>query len=88
MNDQSNLPALLRRLSDVGAKMTNRKITVSRIKTEASGDWHDKPLRWIVSGPAGELQKFSTRKDAQKYKSIRFRSYDQKIAINKFVREG
>ena len=68
--------------------MTSRQITVSRIPTQASGDWHDKPLRWAVTGPAGEVQKFSTRKDAQKYKSLRFRSYDQKIAIDKFVREG
>lgn len=67
---------------------TNRRITISRIPIEASGDWHDKALRWAVTGPAGELQKFSTRKDAQKYKSLRFRSYDQKIAINKFVREA
>ena len=65
----------------------NRKITVSRIPDEASGDWHDKPLRYIVTGPAGEVQKFSTRKDAERYKSLRFQSYNQKIAIDKFVRE-
>lgn len=68
--------------------MSSRKITISRIKPEAQGDWHDKLLRWSVSGPAGELQKFPTRKEAQRYKSIRFRSYDQKIAMDKYVREG
>lgn len=68
--------------------MTSRQITISRIPAQASGDWHDKPVRWAVTGPAGEVQNFSTRKDAQKYKSLRFRSYDQKIAIDKFVREG
>lgn len=63
------------------------KITIEQIKPQASGDWHDKLLKWAVYGPAvGEVQKFSTKKDAQKYKSLRFRSYDQKIAIDKFVR--
>lgn len=69
--------------------MSSRKITVSRLPhPEASGDWHDKPLRWVVTGPASELQKFSTQKEARRYKSLRFQSYDQKIAMNKFVREG
>ena len=68
--------------------MNSRAITIIRIPTQASGDWHDKPLRWAVNGPAGEVQKFSTRKEACRYKSLRFQSYDQKIAIEKFVREG
>ncbi len=69
--------------------MTNRKITISRLPTnELWGDWHDKPLRWVVTGPAGEVQKFSTQKAARRYKSLRFQSYDQKIAIDKYVREG
>jgi hypothetical protein len=68
--------------------MTSRAITIIRIATQASGDWHDKPLHWVVSGPAGEVQKFSTKKEARRYKSLRFQSYDQKIAIDKFVREG
>lgn len=70
-------------------KMSSRRITISRLThPEASGDWHDKPLRWAVTGPGDELQKFPTRKEAQKYKSIRFQSYDQKIAADRYVREG
>jgi hypothetical protein len=42
-----------------------RLVKVSRMdKPQASGDWHDKPLRWIVTGPDSEVQKFATKKDA------------------------
>jgi hypothetical protein len=80
--------------------MTDRKITISRltrvngdgetVPTEINGwgDWHDRPLRWAVSGPAGELQKFSTQKEARKYKSLRRRAPDQKTAIHNYVLEG
>lgn len=60
-------------------------ITVSPIRPEASGDWHDKPLRWLVAGPAAEVQKFSTRKDAEKYKSLRRRAASQQIAGRLFA---
>lgn len=49
------------------------------------GDWHDKPLRWIVRGPGSETQKFSSKKDATLYKRIRSRALTQTEAINKFV---
>jgi hypothetical protein len=66
--------------------MTPRKISISSIPAEACGDWHDKPVRWAVYGPAGEVQKFSSRKNAQKYKSLRVQSDNQKNAINEYVR--
>lgn len=48
------------------------KITVSRLKhAEQCGDWHDKPLKWTASGPGTEVQKFSTRKDAEHYAKLR-----------------
>lgn len=49
-----------------------------------AGDWHDKPLRYVVSGPRSEQQMFSTKKNAQRYASIRRRSSDQMEAINKY----
>lgn len=59
-------------------------MTITRIPAEASGDWHDKPLRWAVTGPGTEVQKFSTRKDARRYRSLR-RTYDRRTATEKFV---
>ena len=47
---------------------------------EHYGDWHDKPLRWAVNGPDKECQKFSTKRDAEKYASIRRRSANQTAA--------
>lgn len=39
------------------------KLTITRLeRPEHCGDWHDKPLRWVVTG--AEIQKFSTKKDA------------------------
>lgn len=37
----------------------------------ASGDWHDKPLKWTVIGPGDEVQNFRTKKDATTYARIR-----------------
>lgn len=51
------------------------KIAVSKLPTrEFSGDWHDAPLKWQVAGPDTELQKFSTKREAQHYASIRRKS--------------
>lgn len=61
-------------------------IAVLRITAEASGDWHDKPVRWAVIGPAAEVQKFSTRKAAEKYRVLRRRASDQKSAIDRYVK--
>jgi hypothetical protein len=41
---------------------------------EHHGDWHDKPLKWIVLGPSKEAQKFATRKEAELYARIRRKS--------------
>lgn len=59
-------------------------ITIEAIKHELSGDWHDKPLRYRVTGPNAEIQKFSTKKDAERYSRIRRNSIDQMDAIRKF----
>jgi hypothetical protein len=61
-------------------------IQIERLETpEHAGDWHDKPLRWIVKGPREEAQKFSTAKDASVYARIRRHSATQAEAINSFV---
>jgi len=61
-------------------------ITITKLdRPEHSGDWHDKPLKWIVSGPSAETQKFSTKSDASNYASRRRRSGTQLEAINAFV---
>lgn len=54
-------------------------------RPEQSGDWHDKPLRWCVRGPGVEVQKFSTKKDALKYRSVRRKSFDFTAAVATFV---
>jgi len=51
---------------------------------ERCGDWHDKPLRYAVNGPRSECQKFSTKKDALRYASLRRRNADQLAAINQY----
>jgi len=50
-----------------------------------SGDWHDKPLRWEVVGPAGERQLFATKRDSEIYRRIRRKSGLQTEAIRKFA---
>ena len=49
------------------------------------GDWHDKPLRWSAVGPGTEIQKFRTRRDAEKYASRRRRSATQMEAISAYA---
>lgn len=61
-------------------------ITIEAIAPEASGDWHDKPSRYAVKGPGAEVQKFSTKKDAQKYASLRRKAATQTEAGDAFVR--
>jgi len=63
-------------------------IVISKLPyPEASGDWHDKPLRWIVSGPDAEVQKFSTRADARLYARIRA-GVARNEAVHQFVLVG
>lgn len=60
-------------------------VTVSKLaRPEHCGDWHDKPLKWAVSGPRSECQKFSTKRDALQYARIRRRFVDQLDAINAY----
>lgn len=62
------------------------EITITPISPEGCGDWHDRPLRYKVSGPGTETQKFCTKADSKRYASIRKRSADQTTAINTFSR--
>lgn len=60
-------------------------ITISQMpKPEASGDWHDKPLKWLVEGPGEERQKFSTKAWATLYKRCRKASSDANEATRNF----
>lgn len=62
-------------------------VKVTRMERERhAGDWHDKPLRWQVTGPDSELQQFSTKRDATLYARIRRRSRDFNSASNEYVR--
>lgn len=54
-------------------------------KAQASGDWHDRPLRWSVTGPANEVQKFPTWKEARKYAVIRRAAKDQREAFHRYA---
>ena len=61
------------------------KIKVKKLdKPIRSGDWHDKPLRWVSEGPNAECQLFATKNDALKYSSIRRKTNTQAEAIKKF----
>lgn len=62
------------------------RIKVTRMEQpEHSGDWHDKPLKWRVDGPANEVQKFQTRKNAEQYATIRRHSADFNEAHRAYV---
>lgn len=55
------------------------KPTIAKLgSAEHCGDWHDKPLRYIVTG-LPEVQKFSTKKDAEKWARLRpkFPTYNE-----------
>lgn len=54
-----------------------KKITVQKMETpKHEGDWHDAPLRWEVIGPGSELQRFSTKLNADTYAKIRRKAKD------------
>lgn len=60
------------------------KITIERMaRPERSGDWHDKPLRWAVKTGA-EVQRFSTKKEAERYRRVRRKSASDVEAIKRF----
>ena len=49
------------------------KLLITRLeRPEHAGDWHDRPLKWVVTG--AETQKFSTKKDAEGYAVCRRRA--------------
>ena len=56
-----------------------KQITVEKLERPLyCGDWHDKPLKWSVQGPANanwpegfEVQNFTTKKDASSYARCR-----------------
>ncbi len=63
------------------------QIEVKKLEREIhEGDWHDAPLRWQVVGPANEIQNFSTKKDALRYKSIRRKAADFNEASKQYAR--
>lgn len=65
----------------------NEGITVSALATLVrSGDWHDKPLRYEVTGPLAEKMMFSTKRDAVTYASIRRRSASMVEAAREYAR--
>ena len=67
-------------------KMQIGRCLVRKLKApEQSGDWHDKPLKWEVYGPAGESQKFQTKVGAMLYAGLRNAAKDQPSAIDAFV---
>jgi hypothetical protein len=62
------------------------EILIKRLPTiEHHGDWHDRPIRWSVVGPGNELQKFSTRKEAEEYRRVRLRSATFAEAVKNYV---
>ena len=63
-------------------------IVTKLVAPEASGDWHDKPLRYAVFGPGAEVQKFCTKKDAQTYRSIRRKAASLRDASREFCAKG
>ncbi len=74
------------------ANVLATKSQVERVAVSAldnpyhDGDWHDKPLRYSVTGPGVEVQNFSTKKDATKYASLRRRAATQQEATRAFIR--
>lgn len=50
---------------------TKSPVTITKIASPiASGDWHDKPMRYEVTG-LPEVQRFSTKKAALEWASLR-----------------
>ena len=61
------------------------KATIERLpRPEHQGDWHDRPLRWVVRFGT-EAQKFATKRDAGLYADIRTVSPDEATAIRLYV---
>lgn len=56
---------------------------------EQSGDWHDRPLRWAAVEPNADanlgIQKFSTRREACSYRTIRSKSSTAQEATRQWI---
>lgn len=68
-----------------------RKLTVRKLeRPEHSGDWHDKPLRWIAECANNPLftQKFSTKKDAMLWVGVARSVLDYKTAFGEWMRKS
>ena len=66
------------------------KIVITKLdRPEHYGDWHDKPLKWLVkvSFDIGdtETQKFTTKKEAKLYASIRRKSSTAWLASREYA---
>lgn len=64
-------------------------ITISKLPSpEPAGDWHDKPLKWLVTtvtpGFGEEHQKFATRQNATEYYRVRRTVRTQQEAIQAY----
>ena len=71
-------------------KHTAMKTKIEKLANpESWGDWHDRPMRWVVRtefaiGPS-ELQKFQTKKDALLYARIRRASATEWLALREYA---
>jgi hypothetical protein len=64
--------------------MALRFLTVSELDRPIhSGDWHDKPLRWTVTGEGAQTQHFRTKRDAEAWA----RAYRDAATYNEASRE-
>ena len=61
-------------------------ITITKLPSPVlSGDWHDRPLKWVTTGPGTEVQQFATRKEAEGYGRLRRKVGTQLEAIHNFA---
>ena len=60
-------------------------IRIEKLETPIhEGDWHDPPSRWQVIGPNKEIQRFSTKAQAQDYARLRRHCRTQLEAILRY----
>lgn len=56
---------------------------------EHSGDWHDKPLRWIARcADRVFTQKFSTKRDAMLWASVARKAFDYRDAFGMWMEKS
>lgn len=61
--------------------------TVTKLdREEHVGDWHDKPMRYVVTGVTAHMvQKFSTKKGAELWARITKKTSDWREASNLYI---